>query len=237
MTDATSAATASPQAHGQTGEVQYRLSAESILCFGDSNTWGAIPGSDFGRYGPDIRWPRVMADKLGDRFDVYEAGLNGRTTAFDWPPQSYRSGRDLIAPTLETCAPVDIVVILLGTNDVAMPHLSVSDIARGAGELITIVRSSTDFGPRPGQAPTPLLVGPHIVGPLDAQDEQASPDASERSAQLVDAYRELAARLRCSFVDLSRVVSPSERDPWHWDPPGHEHAAETLAAAVRQLSN
>ena len=208
----------------------------SVLCFGDSNTWGAIPGSDFGRYGPDVRWPRVMARMLGGEFDVVEAGLCGRTTAFDWPPRSWRSGRDLIAPTLETHSPLDVVIILLGTNDVAMPHLSVADIARGAGELITIVRSSWDCGPRPQCAPTPVLVAPHVVGPLDAADELVSPDAPERSAELVDAYRELAARIRCDFVDLSDSVQPSSLDPWHWDPRGHERAAETLATEIRKIA-
>jgi lysophospholipase L1-like esterase len=172
---------------------------------------------------------------LGDEFDVLEAGLGGRTTAFDWPPRSWRSGRDLIAPTLETHSPLDVVIILLGTNDVAMPHLSVNDIARGAGELITIVRSSADCGPRLGQAPAPLLVAPHVVGPLDADDELASPDAPVRSVELARAYRELAARLRCDFVDLSGVVLPSGLDPWHWDPQGHQRAAELLGTKVRQM--
>ena len=207
----------------------------TVLCYGDSNTWGSVPGSDTERYGPQVRWPRVMATQLGGDFDVYEAGLGGRTTVFDRLPYPFRSGRDLIVPAMETNAPLDVVVILLGTNDVSMPHLAVADIVRGAGELVSIVRSGWEYGPEAGRAPTPLLVAPHIVGPLAPEDAVQSFGAIERSRELGAAYLEMATNLRCDFLDLAPLVRPSPRDPWHWEPEGHAAAALAIGEEVRRM--
>lgn len=207
----------------------------TVLCYGDSNTWGAVPGSDTERFGPHVRWPRLMATALGEGVDVIEAGLNGRTTVFDRLPRAFRSGRDLIVPTMATCAPVDLVVILLGTNDVSLPYLSVDDIARGAGELVTIVRASWEYGPKIDRAPTPLLVAPHAVGPLGPEDEASSPGAVERSRALGEAYGRLTEALRCDYLDLALIVEPSPRDPWHWEPEGHAVAARAIEAEVRRI--
>jgi len=207
----------------------------TVLCYGDSNTWGAVPGSDTERFSPDVRWPRVMAAAFGDAIDVVEAGLNGRTTVFDRLPRPFRSGRDLIVPTMATCAPVDLVVILLGTNDVSLPYLSVDDIARGAGELVSIVRTSWEYGPQVERAPMPLLVGPHVVGPLEPEDEVLSPGAVERSRALGTAFRELSEALRCDYLDLAPIVEPSPRDPWHWEPEGHAAAARAIEGEVRRI--
>ena len=113
----------------------------TVLCYGDSNTWGAIPDLDTGRYEPDVRWPGVMRKELGDGYHVVENGLNGRTTTFDRLPRPWRSGKDLLVPTMESSHPIDLVVILLGTNDVSLPYVSVADIVQGTGELVSIVRS------------------------------------------------------------------------------------------------
>jgi lysophospholipase L1-like esterase len=207
----------------------------TVLCFGDSNTWGAIPGTGNDRFGRDVRWPGVMSRHLGEGVEVRENGLNGRTTVFDRLPRHWRNGRDLIVPAMEVCAPIDVVILLLGTNDVSMPQLSVADIVRGAGELVTIVRSCWDFGPVPGEAPTPLLVAPHLVGPLDDEDQRLSPGATDRSVELVGAYRDLAARLDCEFFDLSTVVRASEQDPWHWDVESHALAGQALSEKVSEL--
>jgi lysophospholipase L1-like esterase len=174
-----------------------------------------------------------MARLLGDDYEVFENGLNGRTTVFDRLPRPWRSGRDLIVPAMEVAAPLDLVVVLLGTNDVSEPHLSIDDITRGAAELISVIRSSFDFGPEPEVPPTPLLVAPHILGHLDPEDERESPGARERSIELVEAYRALAEWLSCDFFDLSTIVTASDTDPWHWETEGHASAAKALAEKVR----
>jgi hypothetical protein len=101
--------------------------------------------------------------------------------------------------------------------------------------MVSIVRSSWDYGPETGRAPTPLLVAPHVVGPLGPEDAILSPGAVEKSRELGASYGELSMRLRCDFLDLAPVVEPSPRDPWHWEPEGHAAAARAIAEKVRQI--
>jgi lysophospholipase L1-like esterase len=74
---------------------------KTILCFGDSNTWGCIPLTGARpprRHGPAQRWPGVLRRELGDGFWIVEEGLNGRTTVWDDPLEPFRSGKELLAP-------------------------------------------------------------------------------------------------------------------------------------------
>ena len=88
-----------------------------ILCYGDSNTWGYDPASGE-RFAADIRWTGVLRKVLAsDRFEVIEEGLNGRTTVWDDPIEGQKNGRQYLIPCLESHRPLDLVVILLGTND------------------------------------------------------------------------------------------------------------------------
>ncbi len=207
----------------------------TVLCYGDSNTWGAIPGVDIGRFEPDVRWPGVMGKQLGSGFHVMESGLNGRTTTFDRLPRPWRSGKDLLVPTMETCHPIDLVVILLGTNDVSLPYVSVAEIVRGTGELVSIVRSCDDFGPDGTTPPRPLVVAPHIVGPIDPDSSVHHEGAEAKSLALGAALGEYLDTVSCDFLDLSGVVQPSPNDPWHWEAAGHQAAGEAIAAKVRSI--
>ena len=207
----------------------------NILCYGDSNTWGQVPGADTDRFQRQDRWPQVMASHLGDGYEVFEAGLSGRTTTFDRPPRQWRNGRDLLVPTLETYSPLDLVIILLGTNDVSLPYLSVADITAGAGELVEIVRSCQQFGPEFTSSPVPLLVAPHLVGPLGPEDAVLAPGAEEKSRALVDAYRTMATTIHCDFADLSGIVDASPRDPWHWEVEGQHAAGTAIAEKVQRI--
>lgn len=210
----------------------------AILCFGDSNTWGSDPSDPDRRFPADVRWPGVLRAELGEGFEVYEEGLGGRTTAFDMLPSPYRSGRDMLAPILETHAPLDVVIILLGTNDISMPQLTVDDIAKGVAELIGIVHRSVECGPDYGPLPPDvLLVAPPVVGPLTAEDLPFYGGAVERSRQLGPAYAQVAEALGCAFLDLAPVVTTSPLDGWHWDAAEHTKAGAAIAAAVRALPN
>ena len=90
---------------------------KTILCFGDSNTWGYVPGSDAERFAPELRWPRRLAAALGDEWDVIAEGLSGRTATVDSPIAEGRNGLTYLLPCLHSHMPVDVVVIYLGTND------------------------------------------------------------------------------------------------------------------------
>ncbi len=111
---------------------------KTVLCFGDSNTWGYTPGTGQ-RLAVGIRWAGVLQNKLVGGFSVIEEGLNGRTTIFSDPDSPFRSGEDYLLPCLESHSPVDLVIIMLGTNDLKDKFgLRPEDIAAGMEKLLNI---------------------------------------------------------------------------------------------------
>ena len=107
---------------------------KSILCYGDSNTWGYDPQTR-SRFPHDVRWTGVLASSLGTGYRVVEEGLNGRTTRWDDPIEAGRNGLTFLQPCLESHLPLDLVIVMLGTNDLKQRFgLSASDIAQSAAE-------------------------------------------------------------------------------------------------------
>ena len=68
---------------------------KTVLCYGDSNTWGYSP-IDGTRYARDVRWPGVLRNELGEGYLVIEEGLNGRTTVWDDPIEGYKNGNQYL---------------------------------------------------------------------------------------------------------------------------------------------
>ena len=89
---------------------------KTILCYGDSNTYGYDPSNGF-RYPKNVRWTGVLADLLGPEFTVIEEGCNGRTTVFDDPLEGWKNGLDYLKPCLNSHKPIDLVILMLGSND------------------------------------------------------------------------------------------------------------------------
>ena len=109
---------------------------KEILCFGDSNTHGYMPGIGT-RYPADIRWSGRLGRLLGNDYHVVEEGMDGRTTAFEDEIQPYRSALGYIDPCLKTHAPLDLIIIMLGTNDTKTRYnVSAEEIGFGMEELL-----------------------------------------------------------------------------------------------------
>ena len=107
---------------------------KTVLCFGDSNTHGQIPGKDGGRYEKEIRWPGVLKSMLGDSFDVIEEGLGGRTTVFEDPIEEDKSGKAYLQQCLHSHKPIDLIIVMLGTNDLKIRFgLTAYDVSLGFG--------------------------------------------------------------------------------------------------------
>jgi lysophospholipase L1-like esterase len=208
----------------------------TILCFGDSNTWGCVPLTEFGatrRFGPDVRWPGVLGRELGDGFVVVEEGLNGRTTVFDDPIEPYRSGADYLVPCLLTHKPIDLVVVMLGTNDVKSRFgASPRDIADGAARLVRLCVTS-ECGPGEG-VPQVLLVCPPPLALLTLLAEEFE-GGTEKSRRLAGYYAQVATANRCAFLDAGTVIRSSDVDGIHLDAPEHEKLGVTIAALAREL--
>src|SRR5271168_2664213 len=137
-----------------------------IVAFGDSNTWGYDPATG-ARHAPQARWTGVMAVALGPEHCVIEEGLNGRTTVFVDPIEPDRRGADYLPPCLRSHAPLDVLIIALGCNDMkgrfAVPP---ADIAAGAERLILMARAEP-VGPN-GAPPKVILVASPPVAKLSA---------------------------------------------------------------------
>lgn len=114
-----------------------------ILCFGDSNTYGYAP--DGQRYEADSIWPGIMGKLLGDRFEVIADGKNGRTIAFDDPYMEGCNGMLDIEASLEANAPLDLVVLMLGTNDLKKYFdATPAQIAQNLKAMCELIRQKTD---------------------------------------------------------------------------------------------
>lgn len=211
---------------------------KTILCFGDSNTWGYDPASMTApyprRHGPGVRWTGVLAKELGADFKVIEEGQNGRTTVHEDPLNICRKGKDYLPACLESHKPLDLVILMLGTNDLKSTfNVPPGEIAAGAGVLARmILASDAGLGNRPPQL---LLVCPPLVGDLSGMPdvEAKIPNGAARSAQFPRHYEALAASLKCGYFNSQEVVKTSPVDGVHLEAGEHLKLGQALAAAVR----
>jgi len=205
-----------------------------VVCYGDSNTHGA-DGPSGRRHPRDVRWPGVVARELSGRAFVIEEGLNGRTTIWDEPFSPGRDGRAYLLPCLESHAPVAVVVIMLGTNDLkTIFRLGAPEIAAGAGSLVDLARAGAT-GPGDGP-PAVLLVAPVPLGPLTIASELWGFGAArETSARLAPYYREVAAQAGVAFLDAGVLVTTDPSDGVHLDAAAHGVLGRAIAEAVAGL--
>ena len=211
-----------------------RDDARTIVCFGDSNTWGASP-VDGSRLPRSVRWPGVLRAALGDAYEVIEEGLNARTTVYDGPLNEGRVGKDVLQPILWTHAPVDLVIISLGTNDLKVWFgLTASEIAYGAATLIDLAKRSL-AGPG-GMPPAVLLVAPPPIEVITAKSAYwGFAEAQEASRQLAAHYATAAAVKGVAFLDAGTVISPSPLDGIHLGPETHARLGAAIAEQVRAI--
>ncbi|MCS7070003.1 MAG: SGNH/GDSL hydrolase family protein [Anaerolinea sp.] len=207
----------------------------SILLYGDSNTWGYDPhtGTRFDRH---TRWGGVLRDLLGPEYEVIEDGLNGRTTVHDDPVEdgAVRNGLGHLLPALLAHAPLDQVIILLGTNDLK-PRFNVDagDIALGVGRLLRAVRLS-EAGPV-GSAPRALLICPPPTAPLEGTPfAEMFAGAYDKSRRLASHYAAVAAQHRVDFLDAGQVITSSPVDGIHWEADAHAALARAVYERVRR---
>lgn len=205
----------------------------NVLCYGDSNTYGFNP-EDQQRFERNIRWTGVLQGLLGDKYYVIEEGLGGRTTVWNDPIEEGKNGKTFLLPCLQSHMPLDLVVIMLGTNDTKKRFsLTSYDIAAGMENLIKTILKS-ECGRRNG-APEILLLAPPLIGKLSNYAEMML-GAFEKSKMLAPYYKELAERYNIAFFDVESVVSVSDADGVHLDANSHRKLAETLAEVIAGMA-
>ena len=207
-----------------------------ILCYGDSNTWGYNPATTK-RFPRDVRWTGRLQKLLGPDYVIIEEGLNSRTVVWDDPVNGYRSGLTYLIPCLESQKPVDLVIIMLGTNDTQERfQLNGFNIARSMRRVLDAVEISRS-GPEE-KAPKVLLVAPpHILDCLPDTDlgENMGTGCAQRSKEIAKYYQLLSEERRIAFLDAQAYVQASEVDAVHLDENGHRRLAEVLEKKVRNM--
>lgn len=205
---------------------------KEILCFGDSNTWGWNP-ADKERFDRGSRWTGILQKNLGGEYHIMEEGLNGRTTVWEDPIELHKKGSAHLPPLLETHRPLDLVIIMLGTNDLkARFSVSAYDIARSVGTIIQIVQASGSG--RGGGVPGILVLAPPPLGRLTEYADMFT-GGTEKSRQLGARYREVCEEHGAAFFDTAPVVSSSDIDGIHWEKGAHAALGTALAGVVGKL--
>ena len=206
-----------------------------ILCFGDSNTWGAIPGED-GRYADDVRWTGVLQNALGDGYKVIEEGYNGRTTVHDDPIEGRLSGVTYFKPCMESQLPLDLIIIMLGTNDLKTRfHVNPKAIASGLYRYTDVLNNAPKVGPKPQL----LVVAPIQMDPAyknhESFHDMFGEDAVERSMGFAEAYKEVADAIGAHYFNAAEYGKASVRDGLHMEADSHERLGKGLAEKVKEI--
>lgn len=213
-----------------------------IVCFGDSNTHGycaeAWDCSDGGsRFNESERWTCLLGELLGPDYLVLEEGLGGRTTVFRDPLTEGLSGLDMIFPVLKTHAPVDLLILMLGTNDTKERFAVTAEcISQGMERLIVKARNAECWTSSPNIL---LICPPHIGEGLDDGPFGGTMGSGcvEKSKGLARFYREVAQRRGCAFLDAEGLAEFNRTDCMHLTRKGHAALAQKLAEFVPQLVN
>lgn len=200
-----------------------------VVCFGDSNTWGCPPmtqSEPLRRLPRSERWTGILAWRLtGTDFEVIEEGQSGRTTVFDDPIEGeHKNGSRTLVAVLESHDPVDLVILMLGTNDFKpFFGLSAFHSARGMSTIVQMIREA--YLGYINAPPEILIVAPPKLGP--AASREYWNDAVERCESLAAYLAQVAERSGAFFLDANRYCAAGV-DGVHIDVAGHR----ALGAAI-----
>lgn len=204
----------------------------TVLAYGDSLSWGIVPGTR-NRWPFPQRWAGVLQELLGPSVRLVEEHLNGRTTAFDNPVLPGRNGLVALPMLLESHAPLDVVILMLGGNDLQrIQNLTAHESALGTAALVDAIRRAPLEGG--GTAPAILLVAPPPLRPRNGTEEKFA-GAAAPSTELAARQRAVAEEKGCGFFDAGGVIATSAVDGVHLDAPAHGALGEALAPVVRAL--
>lgn len=205
---------------------------KQILCFGDSNTYGLVPGTG-GRYEWGIRWTSIVDERMHKwGYRVAEEGLCGRTTVFDDICRKGRRGTELLPVLLEVHNPIDIIVLMLGTNDCKTAyHATAERIGEGIEALLEQIDT---FNPEIQV----LLVSPIALGSRvweEAYDVEFNQHSVDVSKELPKVYASIAQKRGIEFVAASDYAEPSSTDQEHMDMRGHRQFAEAILNKLESM--
>ena len=214
------------------------MAKKRVLCFGDSLTWGYDPVNRI-RFDEDNRWPRVMGKILGDDYEIIEEGQNGRTIATDDPSEGEKNGLKYIGPCLETHTPLDIVIIMLGSNDCKRKFsYSSMDIAGEMQIMLEKIKAYNEF--RCQNRFKIILVSPPLISDAIKDswlgDSFGYENACKVSSELSGWYKSLSEMYGIYFIDAAEHVKASDSDGCHLDADNQQRLGSVIAGFIQEIS-
>jgi lysophospholipase L1-like esterase len=208
---------------------------KNILAFGDSLTWGFEAGT-FARHPFEVRWPNVLAAGLGGKARVIEEGMNGRTTVFPDPVDiAERNGAVALPMLLTTHQPLDLVIIMLGTNDIKYANrCRAFDASMGMTRLIEIVQRFPWI--RTASPPQILIMAPPAL--CKTNDEWFNDlwgHAIEESKLFAKHYARVAEEMGVHFFDAGTVSKTDPTDGGHLDAASTQALGKALVPVVKKI--
>lgn len=209
---------------------------KTILCYGDSNTWGYNPETN-SRFKANERWTNILSNILGDNYVIIEEGLNGRTTVWDDPLRGgFRGGRTYLLPCLNSHKPLDLVILFLGTNDLKDRfNLSPKDISIGIKLLVNdILNSGCGVN---GNSPKILVLSPPFIEKMNKNSMffEEFEHAYTKSRKLAPYIESVAKEFSVYFLDISLIAKTDSIDGLHFNKENHKKLAVYLADYVKQI--
>lgn len=212
--------------------------SRTVVCYGDSNTWGYTPGSGV-RFDEKTRWTGRLQTLLGEEYRVAECGMNARTTSFDDPFRDYLNGRHGLVHCMVAAKPVDLLIISLGTND--LKYGTVYRSAKGLDALLDVAVHANTY--MPGSSPVyrdePTIL---VISPIALHEElDRKFPGHEMNGKLDDSrkfaavYREVCQKWQVYFLDAAQTASASEIDCVHMDAVSHAALTEEVYHAVQKI--
>lgn len=200
-----------------------------ILCFGDSNTWGFTPITGE-RYPEGVRWTSLLAEYTGA--EIIEEGLSGRTSAFDDPLLPYAKGIDYIDACVASALPCDLLIVMLGTND--MKKYVCNCVDASAKAVAMICNKAKQLAPDMKI----LMVSPIVIGKWRLEmGEMIQLDAQsiENSYRFGEFFKQQADLNGFYFLDAAKYAEPSREDAVHMTPENHKKLAIAIADKVKEI--
>lgn len=214
------------------------MKKKTIVCYGDSNTWGWCPKGY--RYDYDQRWTTILQNQLGDEYYVVNEGLGGRTSVYDVPTNEYWNGLKGLGFTLLTNAPIDLVVCMVGSNDLHNHHSF--QYYKGLRKIAYNLKYADIIYPCPGlvysqtEGPKVLLVSPILVDECyHLKGETSMGEKWVESKDFARYTEKVAKEYDLPWMDASKFANPSKIDGLHMDPEDHYKLGVAIAEKVKTI--
>jgi len=209
---------------------------KKVLCYGDSNTWGWVPSSmGTKRYNINNRWPGILQNILGKKYNIIEEGLGARTTMFDDPRPELplRSGAETLPIILDSHAPLNIVIIMLGTTDAKeMLNLTVEDITNGMRKLIKIIKTFKNLNE---PSPKIMIVVPAVLREEAGFASKFFKGGTLKTKALVESYKKLAKEENVYYLNPTNDVKVDEFEGVHIDNKNHKILGSLIAEKISKI--